>query len=281
MITNFSPAGNSANAALDAQRLVNRRSAKAGRTVVFRILRCEGPGKPSRWEEFNVPVPKNANVISCLQYVAANPVTRDGKRTTPVVWDSGCLEEVCGACTMVINGRVRQSCSCLIDDYAPGEGDVVTLEPMSKFPVVRDLWVDRARLFHNLKRVKAWVPIDGTFNLGSGPKENPEQQETRYKLSECMSCGCCLEACPQFNIEPDAAEWDNQFLGAHAISQARLFNLHETGKALAPDRLDVLSGPGGVTNCGNAQNCVQVCPKGLNPTQAIGHIRNMMLARGT
>jgi succinate dehydrogenase / fumarate reductase iron-sulfur subunit len=272
MITNFSPAGNSANAALDAQRLVNRRSAKAGRTVVFRILRCEGPGKPSRWEEFNVPVPKNANVISCLQYVAANPVTRDGKRTTPVVWDSGCLEEVCGACTMVINGRVRQSCSCLIDDYAPGEGDVVTLEPMSKFPVVRDLWVDRARLFHNLKRVKAWVPIDGTFNLGSGPKENPEQQETRYKLSECMSCGCCLEACPQFNLEEEVAKWDNSFIGAHAISQARLFNTHETGKQLKGERLDVLMGPGGVNDCGNAQNCVKVCPKHIPLTESIAAI---------
>jgi len=272
MITNFSPAGNSANAALDAQRLVNRRSAKAGRIVVFRILRCEGPGKPSRWEEFNVPVPKNANVISCLQYVAANPVTRDGKRTTPVVWDSGCLEEVCGACTMVINGRVRQSCSCLIDDYAPGEGDVITLEPMSKFPVVRDLWVDRARLFHNLKRVKAWVPIDGTFNLGSGPKENPEQQETRYKLSECMSCGCCLEACPQFNLEEEVAKWDNSFIGAHAISQARLFNTHETGKQLKGERLDVLMGPGGVNDCGNAQNCVKVCPKHIPLTESIAAI---------
>jgi ferredoxin len=131
------------------------------------------------------------------------PHHRDGKRTTPVVWDSGCLEEVCGACTMLINGRVRQSCSCLIDEYAPNDGDVITLEPMSKFPVIRDLWVDRERLFHNLKRVKAWVPIDSTYSLGAGPRESPSDQQTRYKLSECMSCGCCLEACPQFNIEPD------------------------------------------------------------------------------
>jgi len=59
-------------------------------------------------------VPRNANVISCLQYIAANPVTADGKRTTPVVWDSACLEEVCGACTMIISGRVRQACSALL-----------------------------------------------------------------------------------------------------------------------------------------------------------------------
>lgn len=247
-----------------------RRSATPGRTVRFKILRADGPGKNVRWETFAVKVEVGSNVISCLQQIAANPVTVDGQKTTPVVWDSGCLEEVCGACTMVINGKVRQSCSCLIDDYAPGEGDEITLEPMSKFPVVRDLWVDRARLFNSLKRVKAWVPVDGTYYLGSGPREKPESQATRYVLSTCMSCGCCLEACPQFNVEPDPKAWGESFIGAHAISQARLFNMHETGSELAPDRLDALMGPGGVSDCGNAQNCVKVCPKQIPLTESIG-----------
>jgi len=242
---------------------------KEGRTVIFRIKRCDGPGKPSRYEDFAVKVPRNANVISCLQQIAAMGITASGASTTPVAFDSGCLEEVCGSCTMVINGQVRQSCSCLIDEYAPNDGDVVTLEPMSKFPVVRDLWVDRSRLFHALKRVQAWVPIDGTYSLGQGPKESHKNQEVRYKLSECMSCGCCLEACPQFNKEEDSKEWDSAFIGAHAISQARLFNMHETGKQLASERLDVLSGPGGVSDCGNAQNCVKVCPKKIPLTESI------------
>jgi succinate dehydrogenase / fumarate reductase iron-sulfur subunit len=250
-------------------RMANRKTAKAGRTVIFRIKRCDGPGKPSYWQDFKVQVPKNANVISCLQQIALSPVTSSGQPSTPVVWESGCLEEVCGSCTMVINGSVRQSCSCLIDDYAPNEGDTLTLEPMSKFPVVRDLWVDRARLFNNLKRVKAWVPIDGTYASGSGPKESPEDQETRYVLSTCMSCGCCLEACPQFNVEPDESKWNTDFIGAHAISQARLFNMHETGKRLAAERLEALSGAGGVSDCGNAQNCVKVCPKRIPLTESI------------
>lgn len=243
--------------------------ARNGRTIQFRIKRCEGPGKSERWETFKVTTEPGMNVISALQQIAANPVTVEGKQTTPVVWDSGCLEEVCGACTMVINGKVRQSCSCLVDAYAPNEGDTITLEPMSKFPVVRDLWVDRARMFKALTRVKAWVPIDGTYSLGAGPREKPEKQETRYKLSECMSCGCCLEACPQFNLEENEKDWDTTFVGAHAISQARLFNMHETGKALAGDRLDALQGPGGVTDCGNAQNCVNVCPKHIPLTESI------------
>lgn len=259
--------------AYDAEmRRANRKKAVEGRSVIFKIKRCDGPGKPSRWEAFKVPVEQGANVISSLKWIAANPVTTDGTKSTPVVWDSGCLEEVCGACTMVINGRVRQSCSCLIDEYAPLDGDAITLEPMSKFPVIRDLWVDRARLFHNLTRVKAWVPVDGTYNMGSGPKESPEQQQTRYALSECMSCGCCLEACPQFTKVEDEKQWDTAFLGAHAISQARLFNEHETGKRLKGERYDELIGAGGVNDCGNAQNCVKVCPKGIPLTESIGAV---------
>jgi succinate dehydrogenase / fumarate reductase, iron-sulfur subunit len=246
-----------------------RPAAKVGRTVIFTIKRCDGPGRASRYEDFKVQVPKNANVISCLQSIAANPVTFQGHPTTPVVWDSGCLEEVCGSCTMVINGKVRQSCTCLIDEYAPNEGDRITLEPMTKFPVIRDLWVDRSRLFHNLKRVKAWVPIDGTYSLGAGPRESQRTQENRYVLSTCMSCGCCLEACPQFNLEEDASKWETSFIGAHAISQARLFNEHETGKTLKGERLDALMAEGGINDCGNAQNCVKVCPKHIPLTESI------------
>ncbi|MEZ6318788.1 MAG: succinate dehydrogenase iron-sulfur subunit [Phycisphaerales bacterium] len=253
-------------------RKSNRARAVANRTITIRIKRCEGPGKPSRWESFKVPVGPNANVISCLQYIAAHPTTTDGKHTTPVVWDSGCLEEVCGACTMVINGSVRQSCSCLIDEYAPTRVTSSPSSPLTKFPVVRDLWVDRQRLFHNLTRVKAWVPIDSTAALGPGPREAPNVQQTRYTLSECMSCGCCLEACPQFLLEPDEQYWDSTFVGAHAISQARLFNEHGTGNNLKPERLDALSGPGGVSDCGNAQNCVKVCPKRIPLTESIGAI---------
>jgi len=254
------------------QRRANRQKAVEGRTVICKIKRCDGPGKPARWESFRVPVEPGMNVIACLKYIAGHPVTVDSKPTTPVVYDAGCLEEVCGACTMVINGRARQSCSCLIDEYAPREGDTITLEPMSKFPVIRDLWVDRARLFHGLKRVKAWVPIDGTYSLGAGPKESPVNQQERYDMSECMSCGCCLEACPQFIIEPDENKWEDSFVGAHAISQARLFNDHATGKELKGERLDELMTTGGVSECGNAQNCVKVCPKGVPLTESIASI---------
>ncbi len=250
--------------------------AQAGtRTVRFRIKRADGHKKNVRWEEYDVPVTSgsegsgSANVISCLQHIAANPVTRHGERTTPITYDVGCLEEVCGSCTMLINGHVRQACSCLIDTCAPRDGDVITLEPMTKFPVIRDLWVDRARLFETLKRTSAWVPIDGTYHLGAGPMETPDEQQVRYKLSECMSCGCCLEACPQYLIEEDVENWDSAFVGAAVISQARYFNMHETGASTKKLRLDALSEAGGVSDCGNAQNCVKACPKEIPLTESI------------
>lgn len=238
---------------------------ESDRKVIIRIRRQDAPDKPSRWEEFAVPYRPNANVISCLQHIAAYPTTTNGTATTPPVWDSGCLEEVCGACTMVVNGRVRQACSALVDKIGRSS-DPITLEPMKKFPLVRDLFVDRQRLFNDLKKIRAWVPIDGTYDLGPGPKISQAKQEQVYPLSRCISCGCCLEACPQYTPV-------NHFVGAAVISQARLFNEHPSGKMLKSERLDTLMEEGGVADCGKAGNCVQVCPKEIPLLESIATVQ--------
>jgi succinate dehydrogenase / fumarate reductase iron-sulfur subunit len=227
------------------------------------------------------------NVISVLQRIAERPQTNEGRTVTPVAWDCNCLEEVCGACTMVINGRVRQACSALVDRLLQDQPDMIELRPMSKFPVVRDLLVDRSRLFRALQRVKAWVPVDGYYDLGPGPQQSMDQQEEAYPLSECMSCGCCVEACPQYtkvelqrepNESPEdfqkreQAVHDQAFVGPHAVSQAVLFNAHPTGRMIADERLDSLMGPGGIQICGNAQNCIAVCPKSIPLTTSIAKI---------
>ena len=235
-------------------------------TFRVRIKRQDSRTSEPYGQTFEVEKQDSANIISTLQQIAANPVTVEGEKVEPVVWDSGCLEEVCGACTMLVNGSVRQSCSAVIDVILPQTDDnTITLEPMTKYPVVRDLFVDRSRMFEALKKVKAWVPIDGTHDLGAGPKESQEKQTERYAYSRCMTCGCCTEACPQFTI-------DNDFIGPAAIGQAYYFNEHETGKALKSERLHALMGPGGITDCGNAQNCVKVCPKEIPLTDAIARI---------
>lgn len=233
-------------------------SSSAGRTITFRIWRQESVDHEGRFEEFKVPYVKGTNVIACLMEIQRNPVTADGKKTTPIVWDSNCLEEVCGSCTMNINGRVQMACSSLVDKLQ----EPITLEPLRKFPLTRDLAVDRQRMFEGLKQVKAWVNLDGTHNLGPGPRQSQREQAERYVLSTCMTCACCLEACPQVQLE-------NNFIGAAAISQARLFNMHPSGAMNAEDRVRGLMEDGGIQDCGKAQVCVQVCPKEIPLTTSI------------
>jgi succinate dehydrogenase / fumarate reductase iron-sulfur subunit len=229
--------------------------------VIVRVKRQAGPKDRPHWDEFELAWRPYMNVIICLRDIAENPVTRDGKPSTPVTYDSNCLEEVCGSCAMVINGRARMACSALVDQLE----QPIRIEPMNKFPVVRDLAVDRSVMFENLKRVKAWVPIDGTYDLGEGPRLAPEVQEKAYPLSRCITCGICLDVCPQINAHSD-------FVGAAIISQVRLFNMHPTGAMHARERLAAVSGIGGVQDCGNAQNCVHACPKSIPLTESIAQI---------
>ncbi len=141
----------------------------------------------------------------------------------------------------------------------------ICIEPLSKFPVVRDLTVDRQFMFESLKRVKAWIPIDGTYNLGEGPRIAPEVQEKAYPLSRCISCGNCLEVCPQVNEH-------NNFMGAAIFSQVRLFNMHPTGAMHAKERIQAVMGHGGIEDCANAQNCVKACPKEIPLTESLAEI---------
>jgi succinate dehydrogenase / fumarate reductase iron-sulfur subunit len=238
----------------------------ADKTVIIKIKRQASPNSKPYWEEFALSWKPGMNVISSMMDIAANPVTRDGKPSRPITYDSNCLEEVCGSCAMRINGRARMACSALIDKLE----QPVKLEPLSKFPVIRDLAVDRSVLFENLKAVKAWVPVDGTYDLGSGPRQTQRQQEAAYPLSRCISCCCCMEVCPQFNDKTN-------FVGAATIAQVRLFNTHPTGAALKEDRLHALMGDGGIQECGYAQNCVEICPKDIPLTNAISEVSGQVM----
>ena len=227
-------------------------------TIKVEIKRQPTPEAPSITEKFEIPYRPNMNITSLLGEIALNPVDVSGAPTTPITYDSNCLEEICGSCAMLINGKAMMACSALVDKL----DQPIKLAPLSKFPVVRDLAVDRSVLFENLKAVKAWVPIDGSYDLGPGARQSPQIQEQRYPLSNCISCTICMEVCPQFN---DATG----FVGAATIAQAKLFNMDPAGSVLKEDRLRALAGDGGIQECGFAQNCVQACPKQLPLTEAI------------
>ena len=191
------------------------------------------------------------NVIICLRDIAENPVTREGKKTTPISYDSNCLEEICGSCAMLINGKARMACSALVDKLE----QPIRIEPI--------------------------VEISAGARSGGGPAvhvRKPEAREgvdshrrdirSRRRSADCAGdagrrrirfriasrCGSCLEVCPQVND-------NNQFVGAAIISQVRLFNMHPTGAMHAKERISALMEPGGIQDCANAQNCVKACPK--------------------
>ncbi|MBS4216930.1 succinate dehydrogenase iron-sulfur subunit [Bacillus sp. FJAT-49711] len=226
--------------------------------VTFIITRQDNPESQPYEEKFVLDYRPNMNVISALMEIRRNPVNADGKKTSPVTWDMNCLEEVCGACSMVINGQPRQSCTALIDKLE----QPIRLAPMNTFPVVRDLVIDRSRMFDSLKRIKAWIPIDGTYDLGPGPRMPERRRQWAYELSKCMTCGVCLEACPNVNSKTN-------FIGPAFLSLVRLYNAHPTGAMNKDERLEALMDEGGISQCGNSQNCVEVCPKGIPLTTSI------------
>ncbi len=231
------------------------------KTVHLKVKRQDRPDSLPYWEEFRVPYRPNMNVISALMEIQKHPVNTAGQQVRAVVWEYNCLEEVCGACSMVINGKVRQACSALIDKLQ----QPIVLEPMNTFPVEKDLAVDRSRMFESLKMIKGWVPIDGTYAIGPGPRISQSDQQEAYKFATCMTCGCCAEACPNVNDR-------SPYLGPQAMGQIKYFNSHPTGAMLKEQRLDMVIGSQGIVNCGNSQNCVQVCPKEIPLTKALAEL---------
>jgi succinate dehydrogenase / fumarate reductase iron-sulfur subunit len=231
------------------------------KTIEIRIFRQDDEASAPYWEDFSLPWAPNMNVIACLMEIQLRPLNKAGKKINPVVWDSNCLEEVCGACSMVINGTPRQACSALVDKLQ----QPIHLAPLSKFKTVRDLVVDRSPMFQALGKVKAWVPIDGTYDLGPGPKISAVDSERMYAFARCMTCGCCMEACPQYNEA-------SPFVGPAPLGQANLFNSHPTGAMNKAERLHTVMGEGGVADCGKAQNCAKVCPKEIPLTEAIAEL---------
>lgn len=244
-------------------------SEATSKTIRLIITRQEGPNSAPYEESFDVPYRPNMNVISALMAIRRHPVTSKGEQTSAPQWEMNCLEEVCGACSMVINGRPRQACTALIDKL----DQPIHLKPMRTFPVVRDLVVDRSRMFDALKKVKAWIPIDGTYDLGAGPRMAENKRQWAYELSKCMTCGCCLEACPNVNSKSD-------FMGPAPLSQVRLFNAHPTGAMNKAERLHAIMSSGGLASCGNSQNCVEVCPKGIPLTTSIAALNRETVVQG-
>ncbi|CAA0093741.1 Succinate dehydrogenase iron-sulfur subunit [BD1-7 clade bacterium] len=182
-----------------------------------------------------------------------------------------CREGVCGSDGMNINGKNGLACITPLSEACPGGGELV-LRPLPGLPVVRDLIIDMTMFYKQYEKIKPYL-INDTPAPAIERLQSPEDRAHLDGLYECILCACCSTACPSFWWNPD------RFIGPSGLLQAYRF-LIDSRDTATEERLAGLDDPFSVFRCHGIQNCVQVCPKGLNPTKAIGHIRNMLLAQG-
>jgi succinate dehydrogenase / fumarate reductase iron-sulfur subunit len=178
-----------------------------------------------------------------------------------------CREGVCGSDGMNINGRNGLACILQLDTLK----QPITLRPLPGLPVIRDLIVDLTQFYNQYRTVKPWL-----INKDPEPEierlQSPEERARLDGLYECVLCACCTTACPSFWWNPD------RFLGPAALLQANRF-LNDSRDQATGERLDDLDDPYRLFRCHTIMNCTDVCPKGLNPAKAIGHIRQLLLKR--
>jgi succinate dehydrogenase / fumarate reductase iron-sulfur subunit len=178
-----------------------------------------------------------------------------------------CREGICGSDAMSINGKNGLACITKIADLP----EHVTLRPLPGLPVIRDLIVDMTQFFKQYHSIKPYV-----VNHDAPPErerlQSPQEREELDGLYECILCACCSTSCPSFWWNPD------KFVGPAGLLQAYRFIADSRDQATA-DRLDDLEDPYRLFRCRSIMNCVDVCPKNLNPTQAIGKIKEIMVKR--
>lgn len=189
-----------------------------------------------------------------------------------VAYRRSCREGVCGSDGMNINGKNGLACVMPLSEALRGSKTLV-LRPLPGLPVIRDLVVDMGLFYQQYEKVKPYL-INNTPAPAIERLQSPEEREKLDGLYECILCACCSTACPSFWWNPD------RFIGPAGLLQAYRF-LVDSRDTATEERLAELDDPFSVFRCHGIQNCVNVCPKGLNPTKAIGHIRNMLLSRAT
>lgn len=187
-----------------------------------------------------------------------------------LVYRRSCREGVCGSDGMNINGKNGLACITPLSE-ATGGKDKLVIRPLPGLPVIRDLVIDMSLFYKQYEKVQPYLindePAPAIERL-----QSPEERAHLDGLYECILCACCSTACPSFWWNPD------RFIGPSGLLQAYRF-LIDSRDTATEERLANLDDPFSVFRCHGIQNCVAVCPKGLNPTRAIGHIRNMLLSR--
>jgi fumarate reductase iron-sulfur subunit len=220
------------------------------RTVIIECLRYhpETDAEP-RAQRYEVPFTDDMSVLQGLQYIKDH---LDGSLTFR--WS--CRMAICGSCGLMLNGEPRLGCEHFLRDYWPGP---LRIEPLSHFPIVRDLAIDQSDFLRKLESVKPWLigepPARGTH------LQTPRQMDAYYQYSQCINCLLCYAACPQYGL-------NEGFTGPAAIALLHRYNAdsRDAGKA---QRMPVLNAEDGVWGCTLVGYCSEVCPKGVDPARAV------------
>ena len=189
-----------------------------------------------------------------------------------LVYRRSCREGVCGSDGLNMNGKNGLACIVPVSQATKG-GNHLIVKPLPGLPVLRDLVVDMTMFYNQYEKVQPFV-INDTPAPAIERLQSPEDREKLDGLYECILCACCTTSCPSFWWNPE------KFLGPSALLQAWRF-LADSRDTATAERLAKLDDPFSLFRCRGIMNCVSVCPKGLNPTKAIGHIRNMLLTQGS
>ncbi len=213
-------------------------------------------------QEFDIDIPEGSDKMLL-------DILVDLKEVDPTLsFRRSCREGVCGSDGMSINGKNGLACITSISSLK----SPVVIRPLPGLPVIRDLVVDMAQFYKQYEKIKPYLIAD-TETPAKERLQSPEDREKLDGLYECILCACCSTSCPSFWWNPD------KFVGPAGLLQAYRF-LTDSRDTHTEERLNDLDDAYSVFRCRGIMNCVDVCPKGLNPTKAIGHIRSMLLKSG-
>ena len=224
--------------------------------IYLKIKRQDSPEGAPYWEHFQIPRRPGLTVVGLLRDIRFSPRNAKGEAVAPVVWESNCEEGACGSCAMRINGRPGLACRTAVGESR----HPLVLEPMGGFPVLRDLVVDRERLFDSFRRTNDWIETGPSSQELLPDVGRQTVSSLARALSACVSCGLCLAVCPQSHTPEHAHERTEGFIGPAALARLLQFHLTSANESARAKRMKVVTSPGGLEECGHAQNCQSACP---------------------
>jgi succinate dehydrogenase / fumarate reductase iron-sulfur subunit len=236
------------------------------RTVILSIYRYnpEVDAEPYMKDyELAIPVKSDPMLLTLLERLKA-------EQDPSITYRRSCREGVCGSDGMNINGTNGLACITHVSELKTNK---IVIRPLPGFPVIRDLAVDMSQFYQQYERVEPYLQND-TVVPAQERLQSPEDRAQLDGLYECILCACCTSSCPSFWWNPE------KFVGPAGLLQARRF-LADSRDTATLHRLDKLQDPFSVFRCRTIMNCTNVCPKGLNPSQAIAKIRTQMLTQET